>query len=226
MSDGLSGQTGRVAERRKRGFNLKALAAVVAPFVLAGLSAEVVFNDDYSIGLALWQAFFLWPAGGSLLAAPVAIAGDLRIRSLYLATMVLIAAAGVVSITVVAASDDAQAGIALLYAPMLGCVIAGLAIGLDRLITHWVPLMPIATGRDDQQTGWDVPSYAIVLADESCSPQFPSIEDAARWASENLPEDQQVGSFPVAVTEGGETTVSGQVVVGKSGTRRRVTDEA
>lgn len=128
-----------MAEPTEQGFEWKALAAVVAPFVVAGILAAVAFDDDYDIGLALWQAVVLWPIGGLLLAGPVAIAGNLRNRKLYVGTMVAIAAAGAASVTLVASSDDAQAGIGFIYAPFVGCCVAGVAIGLDRLMLRRVP---------------------------------------------------------------------------------------
>ena len=128
-----------MAEPTEHGFGWNALAAVVAPFVVAGILAAVAFDDDYDIGLALWQAVVLWPIGGILLAGPVAIAGNLRNRKLYVRTLVAIAAAGAASVTLVGSSDDAQAGIGFIYAPFVGCCVAGVAIGLDRLISRRVP---------------------------------------------------------------------------------------
>jgi len=110
------------------------LALVVAPFVVAGVVAEALFYDYWSLGLGLWQALFLWPVGAVLLVGPVQIARGVRRQQLYLATMVLLAVVGAWSMVVVASTDDAQAGLGWLYAPLIGAPIAGLARMIDRLI--------------------------------------------------------------------------------------------
>ncbi len=50
-------------------------------------------------------------------------------------------------------------------------------------------------------------SYAIVLADGSYGPSFPSLEEAAAWAREHLPRSEKDGWISVATTENGRTAV-------------------
>lgn len=114
-------------------FAWSTLVAVVAPFVVAGVWASITFQDA-GIGQVLWQAVILWPIGGLLLIGPVAIAMLVQRRRLQVAALVGIAIAGAASAVMVASSDDAQAGIGFLVAPVAGVVIAAIALGLDRAL--------------------------------------------------------------------------------------------
>lgn len=123
-----------MAERAEEQFAWSTLVAVTAPFVVAGVWASITV-EDAGIGQVLWQAVVLWPIGGVLLIGPVAISVVVRNRALQLAALVGIAIAGAVAAVMVASSDDAQAGIGFLVAPVAGVLIAAIAVGLDRTLT-------------------------------------------------------------------------------------------
>ena len=71
--------------------------------------------------------------GALLLIGPAAIIATVRRPALRRLGQVIIAAAGVISMLLVASTDDAQAGIAFLYAPILGALAAGVVRVVDHL---------------------------------------------------------------------------------------------
>ena len=67
-----------------------------------------------------------------------------------------------------------------------------------------------------------MPSYAIVLDDGTHGPFFASIEEAAEWARSSLRQSEPSASYPLAVRQDDVTTISGEVVIARTGTARRL----
>ncbi len=112
----------------------RALVYVVAPFVVAGVLAPAYSYHEFDFGLALWQAVVGWPIGAVLLIGPVALARNVRDDRLYVGAMLGVSVCGVATMVAVGRTDDAQAGIAFMYAPLGGCLIVAVALVIDRLV--------------------------------------------------------------------------------------------
>jgi hypothetical protein len=97
----------------------------VLAFVVAGLVSTLVWDDAADAALLAWQAVVLWPIGALLLVGPAAMIADLRVPLLRAAGQAILVISGVSATVVVAMTDDAQAGIGYLYAPILGALGAG-----------------------------------------------------------------------------------------------------
>jgi len=80
---------------------------------------------------AVWSLVIWWPIGGALLLAPAALLLETRRRWTLIAGELAIALAGVFSVVLVYRTDDAQAGIGLIYPPILGCAMVGVLRGIE-----------------------------------------------------------------------------------------------
>jgi hypothetical protein len=100
-------------------------------FVITGLCAPLYSNEPFEVGLTLWQAVVLWPIGLLLVGVPVLVLLGVRSERLLRLGQVAVGLVGVASMVAVARSDDAQAGIAFIWAPVLGSVLAAIVVSVD-----------------------------------------------------------------------------------------------
>jgi hypothetical protein len=100
-------------------------------FVITGLCASLYSNEPFEVGLTLWQAVVLWPIGLLLVGVPVLVLLGVRSERLLRLGQVAVGLVGVASMVAVARSDDAQAGIAFIWAPVLGSVLAAIVVSVD-----------------------------------------------------------------------------------------------
>jgi hypothetical protein len=106
----------------------------VAAFVVTGLVTTLLWDHPLDPTLVAWQALILWPIGAMVLYVPVVILMGIRRQVLRRVGQGLVAIAGVIAMFATAASNDAQAGLLLLYAPILGSLAAGILVLIDRTV--------------------------------------------------------------------------------------------
>jgi hypothetical protein len=103
----------------------------VAAFVATGLLAPVYSDEPFDAGLTAWQAVVLWPIGLVLVGVPTLVLLGIRSTRLLRLGQIVVGAAGVVSMAAVAGSEDAQAGLAFMWAPILGSASAAAILAID-----------------------------------------------------------------------------------------------
>jgi hypothetical protein len=111
-------------------FGATVLPPLVA-FVVAGLVSPLYSNEPFGIGQTTWSAVVLWPIGLLLVGVPVLVLLAVRTKRLLRVGQLVIGLLGVLSMVSVARSDDAQAGVAFMYAPIGGSVLAVMLLGID-----------------------------------------------------------------------------------------------
>lgn len=92
----------------------------LAAFVAAGLLAPLYSDEPFELLLTAWQAVVLWPIGLLVVGGPAALLLGVRTRWVVRLGQIAIGVVGVVSMVAVARSEDAQAGLAFLWGPILG----------------------------------------------------------------------------------------------------------
>jgi hypothetical protein len=100
-------------------------------FVLTGLLSPLYSNEPFSLGLTVWWAVTLWPAGLIWLGPPVLLLLNVRTAPLVVVGQVVIGVLGVISVVAVTRSDDAQAGVAFGLPLVFGSAAAGLLVVVD-----------------------------------------------------------------------------------------------
>jgi hypothetical protein len=104
----------------------------LAAFVAAGLLAPMYSSEPFDAGLTAWQAVVLWPIGLALLAPPVSVLLGARTTQMVRLGQLAIGLVCVASMVAVAISDDAQAGLAFLWTPIVGSMLAAALVVVDR----------------------------------------------------------------------------------------------
>jgi hypothetical protein len=103
----------------------------LAAFVAAGLLAPLYSDEPFEIGLTAWQAVVLWPIGLLVVGAPVLVLLGVRTAWMVRLGQAAIGVVGVASMVAVARSDDAQAGLAFMWGPLLGSGAAAAVLAAD-----------------------------------------------------------------------------------------------
>lgn len=100
-------------------------------FVVAGLLAPLYSNEPFEVALTAWQAVVLWPIGLVLVGVPALVLLGVRSPLMLRFGQIAIGLLGVISMVAVARSDDAQAGVAFVWTPVLGSVMAAIVVAVD-----------------------------------------------------------------------------------------------
>ena len=100
-------------------------------FVVAGLLAPLYSNEPFEVALTAWQAVVLWPIGLLLVGVPALVLLGVRSPLMLRFGQIAIGLLGVISMVAVARSDDAQAGVAFMWTPVLGSVMAAIVVAVD-----------------------------------------------------------------------------------------------
>jgi hypothetical protein len=93
--------------------------------------APLYSNKPFEVGLAAWQAVVLWPIGLVLVGVPVLVLLGVRSKLMLRIGQIAIGVLSVISTVAVARSDDAQAGVAFMWTPVLGSVLAVILVAPD-----------------------------------------------------------------------------------------------
>ena len=100
-------------------------------FVVAGLLSPLYSDEPFSYGQTAWSAVVLWPIGLLLVGPPVLVLVSVRTQRLLRLGQIAIGVLAVLSMTAVARSEDAQAGVAFMYTPIFGTILAAVLLAVD-----------------------------------------------------------------------------------------------
>ncbi|HET6954656.1 MAG TPA: hypothetical protein VFI47_30105 [Acidimicrobiales bacterium] len=103
----------------------------LAAFVIAGLLSPLYSDEPFSYGETAWSAVVLWPIGLLLVGPPVLVLVNVRTPRLLRLGQIAIGLLAVLSMMAVARSEDAQAGVAFMYTPIFGTILAAVLMAVD-----------------------------------------------------------------------------------------------